>query len=49
MEKTVVPAPAPARKSSAKRGLFQSILAPRKLAFYTLFHGFHMFVFVLGW
>jgi NADPH oxidase len=46
MEKNVAP---PASRKPASRGLFQSILAPRKLAFYTLFHGFHMFIFVLGW
>jgi hypothetical protein len=46
MEKTVAP---PAAKKPAKRGIFQSVLAPRKLAFYTVFHGFHIFLFVLGW
>jgi hypothetical protein len=46
MEKDAAPR---AVKKPAQRGLFQSVLAPRKLAFYTVFHGFHMFVFVLGW
>jgi hypothetical protein len=40
---------APLAKKLAQRGIFQSILAPRKLAFYTVFHGLHMCVFVLGW
>jgi hypothetical protein len=46
MEKNAAPQ---AARKPAKRGLFQSVLAPRKLAFYTAFHGFHMAVFVLGW
>ena len=46
MEKNAAP---PAVRKPAQRGLFQSVLAPRKLAFYTVFHGFHMIVFVLGW
>jgi NADPH oxidase len=45
MEKNAAP---PASKP-AQRGIFQSILAPRKLAFYTVFHGIHMLIFVLGW
>ncbi|KAF2429464.1 hypothetical protein EJ08DRAFT_280041 [Tothia fuscella] len=32
-----------------ERGVFQTWLAPRKLLFYTLFHGFHIGIFCVGW
>ena len=32
-----------------KKSWFRAQLTPRKLTFYTLFHGFHVLLFVVGW
>lgn len=34
---------------AAKKSAFRSLLAPRKLAFYSIFHGLHVLLFIIGW
>lgn len=33
----------------AQKSVWRSIFAPRKLFFYSLFHGFHVALFIIGW